>query len=50
MLEVKDLRTEFKIEQGIVHAVNGVSYTVDERRSWAWSARADVGSRSPNSR
>ena len=31
MLEVKDLRTEFKIEQGIVHAVNGVSYTMDER-------------------
>jgi oligopeptide transport system ATP-binding protein len=31
LLEVKDLRTEFKIEQGIVHAVNGVSYTVDER-------------------
>jgi oligopeptide/dipeptide ABC transporter ATP-binding protein len=31
MLEVKDLRTEFKIEQGIVRAVNGVSYTVDER-------------------
>jgi peptide/nickel transport system ATP-binding protein len=31
MLEVKDLRTEFKLEQGIVHAVNGVSYTVDER-------------------
>jgi oligopeptide/dipeptide ABC transporter ATP-binding protein len=31
MLEVNDLRTEFKIEQGIVHAVNGVSYTMDER-------------------
>ena len=31
MLEVKDLQTEFKIEQGIVRAVNGVSYTVDER-------------------
>ena len=31
LLQVEDLRTEFKIEQGIVHAVNGVSYTVDER-------------------
>ena len=31
LLEVKDLQTEFKIEQGIVHAVSGVSYTVDER-------------------
>ena len=31
LLEVKDLRTEFKIEQGVVRAVNGVSYTVDER-------------------
>jgi peptide/nickel transport system ATP-binding protein len=31
LLEVKDLRTEFKIDAGIVHAVNGVSYAVDER-------------------
>jgi oligopeptide/dipeptide ABC transporter ATP-binding protein len=31
MLQVNDLRTEFKIEQGIVHAVNGVSYTVNEQ-------------------
>lgn len=31
MLEVEDLHTEFKIEQGVVHAVNGVSYSVAER-------------------
>jgi oligopeptide/dipeptide ABC transporter ATP-binding protein len=31
LLEVKDLRTEFRIEGGVVHAVNGVSYTVKER-------------------
>ena len=28
---MKDLQTEFKIEAGIVRAVNGVSYTVNER-------------------
>ncbi len=28
LLEVKDLRTEFPTSDGIVHAVNGISYTV----------------------
>jgi oligopeptide transport system ATP-binding protein len=31
LLRVKDLRTEFLVEEGVVHAVNGVSYTVDEQ-------------------
>lgn len=31
LLRVNDLHTEFKVEGGVVHAVNGVSYTVDER-------------------
>ncbi len=31
LLQVKDLRTEFVVEEGVVHAVNGVSYTVDEQ-------------------
>jgi len=31
LLRVNDLQTEFKVEGGIVHAVNGVSYTVNER-------------------
>ncbi|MBN1148781.1 MAG: ABC transporter ATP-binding protein [Anaerolineales bacterium] len=30
LLEVKDLTTTFKTEEGIVHAVDGVSYTLDE--------------------
>src|SRR5512143_1336551 len=30
LLEVKDLRTEFHTQDGIVHAVNGVSFAVDE--------------------
>ncbi len=30
LLEVKDLKTEFHTQDGIVHAVNGVSFTVDE--------------------
>jgi oligopeptide/dipeptide ABC transporter ATP-binding protein len=31
LLRVTDLRTEFVVEAGVVHAVNGVSYTVDEQ-------------------
>jgi oligopeptide/dipeptide ABC transporter ATP-binding protein len=31
LLQVNDLRTEFRIEGGVVHAVNGVSYAVRER-------------------
>jgi oligopeptide transport system ATP-binding protein len=30
LLEVKDLKTEFHTQDGVVHAVNGVSFTVDE--------------------
>ncbi len=30
LMEVKDLVTRFKTHEGVVHAVNGVSYTLDE--------------------
>ncbi len=30
LLEVKELRTEFHTQDGVVHAVNGVSFTLDE--------------------
>jgi oligopeptide/dipeptide ABC transporter ATP-binding protein len=30
LLEVKSLRTEFRLSQGVVHAVNGVSFSVNE--------------------
>ena len=30
MLEIKDLRTQFHTREGLVYAVNGVSYTLDE--------------------
>jgi oligopeptide transport system ATP-binding protein len=33
ILEVKDLRTRFDTEQGVVHAVNGITYEVDEGES-----------------
>ena len=31
LLRVNDLQTEFVVEEGVVHAVNGVSYAVDEQ-------------------
>jgi len=30
LLEVRDLKTQFKLSEGIVHAVNGVSFTLHE--------------------
>ena len=30
LLEVKDLRTQFFTQDGVVHAVNGINYTLDE--------------------
>ncbi len=33
ILEVNNLKTEFKTKDGIVHAVNGVSFSLDERET-----------------
>ena len=30
LLQVRDLQTQFNTEEGIVHAVDGVSYDVEE--------------------
>ena len=30
LLEVQDLKTQFHTREGLVYAVNGVSYTMDE--------------------
>jgi len=30
LLELSDLRTRFHTQDGIVHAVNGISYTLDQ--------------------
>lgn len=35
LLEIRDLVTKFYTEQGIVHAVNGISYTLDQGESMA---------------
>jgi len=35
LLDVRNLVTEFKTDSGIVHAVNGISYTLDAGRSMA---------------
>jgi peptide/nickel transport system ATP-binding protein len=31
MLRVNDLQTEFRVEEGVVRAVNHMSYTINER-------------------
>ena len=33
LLDVKNLTTRFYTEDGVVHAVNGISYTIDEGQS-----------------
>ncbi len=33
LLEVKDLKTQFFTREGVVHAVDGVSYAVDEGKT-----------------
>ena len=33
LLEVRDLRTSFKTDDGIVQAVDGVSFTVDRNQT-----------------
>lgn len=35
LLEVRNLVTKFYAEEGVVHAVNGISYTLDEGESLA---------------
>ena len=35
LLEVEDLHVEFRTRRGVVHAVNGISYTLDERETLA---------------
>ncbi|MGF1662733.1 MAG: ABC transporter ATP-binding protein [Kineosporiaceae bacterium] len=35
LLEVEDLRVEFRTRRGVVHAVNGITYHLDERETLA---------------
>src|SRR4051794_6048625 len=35
VLEVDDLHVEFRVRSGVVHAVNGISYTVDQGETLA---------------
>ena len=43
LLEVKDLVTRFYTEDGVVHAVNGISYTLDEGESMALVGESGCG-------
>src|SRR5919108_5913747 len=35
LLEVEDLRVEFRTRRGVVHAVNGISFHLDQRETLA---------------
>ncbi len=43
LLEVKNLRTQFFTQDGIVHAVNGISYTLDEGETLAIVGESGCG-------
>ena len=43
LLEVKDLVTRFYTEEGVVHAVNGISYSLDEGESMALVGESGSG-------
>ena len=43
LLEVNDLRTQFKTDQGLVKAVDGISYHVDENEIVAVNLPDKVG-------
>jgi oligopeptide transport system ATP-binding protein len=43
LLEVQDLVTRFYTEDGVVHAVNGISYTLDEGESMALVGESGCG-------
>lgn len=34
LLEVKNLKTQFRIKGGTVNAVNGIDFEVEKERSW----------------
>ena len=43
LLEVRDLVTRFYTEEGVVHAVNGISYSIDEGESMALVGESGCG-------
>ncbi len=43
LLEVKDLRTQFFTQDGVVHAVNGISYKLDEGETLAIVGESGCG-------
>ena len=43
LLEVKNLKTQFFTQDGVVHAVNGISYTVDKGETLAIVGESGCG-------
>ena len=40
LLEVQDLKKFFKTSKGMLHAVDGVSFTIERQNSWdCWRVR-----------
>ena len=42
LLDIKDLKIAFKLRQGIVNAVNGVSFNLGKEKSLALLVKAEV--------
>ena len=43
LLEIEQLQTHFRTQDGVNRAVDGISFHVNEGESLPWSARAVVG-------
>ena len=50
LLEVRDLQTHFFTDSGVVKAVDGVSYDLEEGETWDWWERAGAGKASAHCR
>jgi len=46
ILEVTDLKTQFTTPEGIVYAVNGISFQLNEEKPWQLLVKVDVVKRS----
>ena len=43
MLEVNNLKTHFKTQDGVVKAVDGVSFSLEPGETWSWCFPDELG-------